>query len=152
MLCLYNICCINDTKYLCCIYTTNCYICTTSVAFVLLLYLYDICCIKDTSVVLKRQGKYSHSRSLTSHLCNICCIFATPQLSPCLVPCPLMQHLLYLYHISRWGGDTPSHYRLLILRLTNKSERIWEKQLFTRVFLEIWRCGEGLKTLFSVYY
>jgi len=60
------------------------------VAFVLHLLHLCTCCIYETFVVLKRQGKYSHSRPLSSHLCNICCIFATPvhyvRLSPYLVP------------------------------------------------------------------
>ena len=48
------------------------------VAFVLHLLHLCTCCIYETFVVLKRQSKYSHSRPLFSHLCNICCIFATP--------------------------------------------------------------------------
>ena len=94
---------------------------------------------------------YPHSRSLTSHLCNICCIFATLKnlLRLCNFCGTYATSVVYIQHI---GRDTPSGSYNFKFRLTDKSEGIWKKQLFTRVFLEIWRCGEGLKTLFSVYY
>lgn len=115
------------------------------VAFVLHLLHLCTCCIYETFVVLKRQSKYSHSRSLTSHFCNICCIFAT--LKNLLRLCNFCgTYATFVVFIQQIGRDTPSSPDNFKFRLTRRWERIWENLLFT---IAILGAGRDLRLYFS---
>ena len=89
--------------------------------------------------------KYSHSRSLTSHFCNICCIFAT--LKNLLRLCNFCgTYATFVVFIQQIGRDTPSSPNNFKFRLIDRWERIWENLLFTRAILG---AGRDLRLYFS---